>query len=182
MSDSIEKKGLTAFQTCLSCSRCAALAGVFLVTLNACASVEGFRRMEIGHADPEAVFQSAVSVVKMYYSKVHGGLNLFVDDEELRFETSWISKKMRQGFHEKQPRVTSSHQLPIRQKLYGRVVFSPGGVDIELFARTQRFDIESADSTDSIEDCWKFLRQDTQVEDIIYKEILKDLMEKGLLD
>ena len=158
--------------------------GLIIVLLleGGCGSDVAFRRFEVGMADPGAVFEAAEEVVKTFYTRYHGGLALNVDKKALSLETGYIYWKSDEDLVEDTPRVSTSFQQPRRQKLYLRVLPGSGEVDLEMLATYEVLSINDPDAIKSAEDIWKFVRQDNEVEDILYDEILKLLVEKGILD
>lgn len=150
--------------------------------LGACASDLDFRRFEVGETDPQLVFDTAVEVVRSFYTTAHGGIAINVDRENLMLETGYIVRRSQAEIENEGARLTTVQGTPSRQKLYLRVIPVPGGADIEFFASYETMDLEDPGKIESPEDMWIFVRQDTQVEDILYAELLEKLVEAGVLD
>ena len=64
-----------------------------LLLLGACSSDVGFRRFEVGPVEPEVVFQTALEVVRDFYTQTHKGIAVLPFKEDLAFETSWIERR-----------------------------------------------------------------------------------------
>jgi hypothetical protein len=161
---------------------CVALLMASSFLLGACGSDVGFRRFEVGPADPQAVYQTATEVVREFYTHAHGGMNLFLDEENLRFETGYIERRTRLAEGGTEPRVETILRRPARQKLYFQVIPSQGGVDVEFFACIEGLSIKDPDRLETPDDMWTFLKQDQAVEDLLFQLLLERLVEKGLLE
>ena len=156
-------------------------AALLIFLLGACSSEIGFRRFEVGPVEPRVVYDNAVQVVTEFYTNVHGGLELFTDQEKLRFETGFIRKRSALDTAPEGKGPLTVPEQPTRQKLYFRVISEGGRTDVELFATYEVMAIEDPDKIETEDDMWKFDRQDNQVEDILYQQLLERLVEKNLL-
>jgi hypothetical protein len=158
------------------------MAAVLVILLGAsCGSDVNFRRFEVGPADPLEVLEVAAEVVKTFYAFVHGGLTLDVDRENLKLETGYVRWRTDEDLQEDTSRVSTSVVPPRRQKLYLRVYPSSGNVHIEMLATIEVLAISDPDAIETADDLWKFVGQDTMVEDLIYEKILQRLLQEGEL-
>jgi hypothetical protein len=127
------------------------------------------------------VFDTAEEVVRTFYTQMHGGLSLTVDRENLSLETGYIYWKPDEDFTDSTSRVTTRFEQPRRQKLCLTILPEPGGVYIEMLATYEVLSIGNPDAIETADDMWKFVKQDQLVEDILYEEIIKLLMENGII-
>lgn len=155
---------------------------VFVLCMGGCRSELNFRRFELGKADPNLVLETAREVVSEFYSQVHGGIQVYVDEENLRLWTGYIRKRLEVDFVEDEKRVASSFETPSRQKFCLCVLPSEEGVSVEVFATYEVLSIEDPDDIETASDIWKFVGQDQEVEDLLVQALMERLVEKGHLD
>lgn len=155
---------------------------VLLLCLVGCRSEMGFRRFELGKVDPHLVLETAREVVSEFYSQVHGGIQVYVDEENLRLWTGYIKKRLEVDFVEDEKRVASSFETPSRQKFCLCVLPSAEEVSVEVFATYEVLSIEDPDAIKTSSDIWKFVGQDEEVEDLLVQALMERLVEKGHLD
>jgi hypothetical protein len=149
--------------------------------LFACGSDLGFRRFEVGPVEPLTLLQNAVEVTREFYTRYHGGLGFTVDEDNLSFETGYVVKKTELDFREDGNRVQTGYTSPLRQKLYFRVVPAGDRTAVEYFATFEVMSIDDPDRIETPDDIWRFVKQDTQVEDLLHEKLLQRLVEKGIL-
>ena len=158
--------------------RCVVAAVLAILLWAGCGFDVNFRRFEVGPADPLEVLDIAAEVVRTFYANIHGGLTLNEDRENLMLETGYVRWRTDEDLQEDTSRVSTSTVPPRRQKLYLRVHPSSGGVYIEMLATIEVLSISDPDAIETADDLWKFVGQDTLVEDLIYEKILQRLLQE----
>ncbi|MHC4944202.1 MAG: hypothetical protein ACYTG7_14405 [Planctomycetota bacterium] len=150
----------------------------------ACASSTSvkFRRFEVGPVPPEAVLQAGVETVKSFYTHVHGGVTLFIDEENLNFETGYVRKHTELDEESPDKPVEFVTEQPKRQKFYFKVIQEEDTVYVELLATYEIMYIQNAEDVKTADDIWKLVRQDETMEDLMYEKLLERLMEQKLLE
>lgn len=157
-------------------------AALLLLAMSSCSSAgPNFRRFEVGPVPPEVVLENALDVVKNYYTQIHGGVTLIVDEENLRFETGYIQKRTLLEDTLTAGTADFSEQ-PSRQKLYFQVLPESSSVDVEILATYEIMYIKNPEDLEKEDDLWKLLKQDTIMEDLIHQKLLERLVEKQLLE
>jgi len=178
---SLHKKGDILHSKARRGSNIFHLCSIIILCFCSCASEEiGFRTFKVGNVPPEKVLQTAKLIVTDYYSILYGGLKVYVDEEALSLETGYIEKKMMLSRARNEGGELSTFGHPRRQKFYLRVVPTPEGANLEVFATFEM--LSFADEIEDTDDAWKFVNQDYIVEDQIVDAILKELIKLGELE
>lgn len=155
---------------------------ILLLAVLACSSSDvDFRRFEVGDIDPKVVLDTAVEVVKDFYTNVHGGITLFVDEDNMSLQTDYVQKRTALDEGSGRQATSISMERLKRQKLFLKVL--PGRpVEIEILATYEILAFEDPDALKTEDDLWFFVKQDAQMEELVFDQLLKRLVEKELLD
>ncbi|MBU0754476.1 MAG: hypothetical protein KJ645_05015, partial [Planctomycetes bacterium] len=152
-----------------------------LATLS-CSSLElNFRRFEVGEVAPEKVLETAAAVVKDFYTQVHGGVTLFIAEDQMSFETGYIQKVSAIDLAPQSARVSTALDQPSRQKLYFRIIPGSMPTQVEILATYEIMYIEDPEELENPEDLWKLVKQDAVMEDLIHQKLVERLIETGQL-
>ncbi|MFH2000264.1 MAG: hypothetical protein ABIK28_11325 [Planctomycetota bacterium] len=156
-----------------------------LLLMGSCASDLDFRQFEVGEVAPRVVLDTAVEVVKDFYTNVHGGVTLFVNEDNWSFETDYVQKRTALDEDQGKNQVSISMEPLKRQKLFFRVLVPSDpseGVRVEILATYEILSFDDPEALKNPDDLWTFVKQDTQMEDLIFEQLLQRLVEKELID